>query len=101
MSLPTGRDRRQPGKRLVLSSMHTSVSTSSPVAPRALDRGASPIRHLLIAATISISWMILLCAAFNPKWETNDDVAMSMVAHGYGIADYGSDRLFFSNVLWG
>lgn len=24
-----------------------------------------------------------------------------MVAHGYGIADYGSDRLFFSNALWG
>ncbi|WP_128950696.1 hypothetical protein [Bradyrhizobium guangzhouense] len=54
-----------------------------------------------MAATIAVGWTILLCATFDPKWETNDDVAMSMVAHGYGIADHGSARLFFSNVLWG
>ncbi|MGY4237955.1 hypothetical protein ACVIIW_006902 [Bradyrhizobium sp. USDA 4449] len=90
-----------PRKRLFLQSMNTNVSTASPISPRALDREASSIRHLLIAASIAIAWMILLCSIFDPKWETNDDVAMSMVAHGYGIADYGSDHLFFSNVLWG
>jgi NADH:ubiquinone oxidoreductase subunit 3 (subunit A) len=36
-----------------------------------------------------------------PRFETNDDVAMSMVAHGYGIAEYGTPQLFFSNILWG
>ncbi|WP_354264200.1 hypothetical protein [Bradyrhizobium sp. GM2.2] len=65
------------------------------------DHGVSSSRHLITAAAISITWMVVLCATFNPKWETNDDVAMSMVAHGYGIADYGSAHLFFSNVLWG
>ena len=35
------------------------------------------------------------------RWETNDDVAMSMVAHGYGVAAFGSPNLIFSNVLWG
>jgi len=43
----------------------------------------------------------MLCTIFSPRWDTNDDVAMSMVAHGYGIAEYGSPRLFFSNVVWG
>jgi hypothetical protein len=45
--------------------------------------------------------LILLYVLFVPRWETNDDVAMSMVAHGYGIAAYGSPNIIFSNVLWG
>lgn len=79
--------------------MNTNSSVRPPAFPRVLDR--APTRDLLTAASIAIGWMILLCATFDPKWETNDDVAMSMVAHGYGIADHGSDHLFFSNVLWG
>lgn len=47
------------------------------------------------------TFIVLLCLAFNPTWETNDDVAMSMIAHGYGLAAYGSPYLVFSNVLWG
>ncbi len=46
-------------------------------------------------------FLILSCLFFVPRWETNDDVAMSMVAHGYGIAAYGSPDLVFSGVLWG
>lgn len=34
-------------------------------------------------------------------WETNDDVGMSMIAGGYGLAALGSAKLIFSNVLWG
>jgi hypothetical protein len=34
-------------------------------------------------------------------WETNDDIGMSMVAHGYGIASSSSPNLIFSNVIWG
>ena len=34
-------------------------------------------------------------------WEANDDVGMSMVAHGYGIASVGSPNLMFSNIFWG
>jgi hypothetical protein len=58
-------------------------------------------RDLIFAVLVSTSFAILLCLIFNPRWETNDDVAMSMVAHGYGIAAYGSPCLFFSNVVWG
>ena len=47
-------------------------------------------------------FVFLLCLFFAPRWETNDDIAMSMVAHGYGIAANGSPpNLMFSNVLWG
>ncbi|MBX9778454.1 MAG: hypothetical protein K2Y71_29115 [Xanthobacteraceae bacterium] len=42
-----------------------------------------------------------LYLVFEPRWETNDDVAMSMVAHGYGLTVQGSPHLIFSNVLWG
>lgn len=38
---------------------------------------------------------------FVPRWEQNDDVCMSMAAHGYGLAAYGSPNLLYSNVLWG
>jgi hypothetical protein len=52
---------------------------------------------LLLAAALIVS----LCLAFDPCWMSNDDVAMSMIAHGYGLAAHGSPRLVFSNVLWG
>ncbi|HVL07573.1 MAG TPA: hypothetical protein VM512_00200 [Burkholderiaceae bacterium] len=32
---------------------------------------------------------------------TNDDVAMSMAAHGYGLFAQSSPALFFSNAVWG
>lgn len=51
----------------------------------------------LLAATLIVS----LCLAFDPRWETNDDAAMSMIAHGYGLIAYGSPHLVNSNVLWG
>ena len=58
--------------------------------------------RLSILAFISAAIVIIsLCLIFNPVWQTNDDVAMSMIAHGYGIAAYGSPNLVFSNVLWG
>jgi hypothetical protein len=43
----------------------------------------------------------LLCWISTPIFETNDDVHLSMIAHGYGIATGGSPRLVYSNVLWG
>lgn len=53
---------------------------------------------LAAAATL----MLVLYMLSPPRWETNDDVAMSMVAHGYGIAVPGAaPSLMFSNVVWG
>lgn len=55
----------------------------------------------LTSVVFSVALLFVLCAHFDPRWETNDDVAMSMVAHGYGIAAFGSPNILFSNVLWG
>ncbi len=50
---------------------------------------------------IAAAFVLSLCLVFEARWETNDDVAMSMVAHGYGVAAFGTPNLIFSNVLWG
>jgi hypothetical protein len=60
-----------------------------------------PLFQLLGSLAFVGAFVALLCVFFNPKWESNDDVAMSMVAHGYGLAVYGSPHLIFSNVTWG
>jgi hypothetical protein len=60
--------------------------------------GAGLAIGALVAASAYVS---ALCLIFALRWETNDDVAMSMVAHGYGIAAFGTPNLVFSNVLWG
>ena len=54
-----------------------------------------------IAWPISVGLVILLCSISSPIFETNDDVHLSMIAHGYGIANGGSPLLVYSNVLWG
>lgn len=58
-------------------------------------------RLLMISLAITLGFVFLLCWFFEPRWETNDDISMSMVAHGYGIAASGSPNIMFSNVLWG
>jgi hypothetical protein len=58
-------------------------------------------RPALFAFISAIAIIAPLCLVLDPLWETNDDIAMSMVAHGYGLAAYGSPHLIFSNVLWG
>ena len=55
---------------------------------------------LFFFATTAI-FVLFLCLVFQPTWETNDDVAMSMVAHGYGLATIGTPHLIFSNIIWG
>lgn len=50
---------------------------------------------------LTLLFVALLYAFVEPRWETNDDVGMSMVSHGYGLANEPSPTLIFSNVLWG
>ena len=55
-----------------------------------------------LSSLLFVALMVgLLCWTYVPRWDTNDDIAMSMIAHGYGFAAYGSPNLVFSNVLWG
>ncbi|MGO4395000.1 hypothetical protein AB4Z46_26955 [Variovorax sp. M-6] len=66
------------------------------------DADASGWKALGIALATVATLMLLLCWISTPRWQTNDDVSMSMVAHGYGVAAGGSPPyLMFSNVLWG
>lgn len=44
---------------------------------------------------------VLLFSLYQPIFETNDDVAMSMIAHGYGLAFLPSPNIMFSNVIYG
>lgn len=58
-------------------------------------------KDLACALVIALTLVVGLGYFFDPRWETNDDVGMSMVAHGYGLAASGSPNLIFSNVIWG
>lgn len=51
---------------------------------------------LFLVAALCISTVFI-----TPYWMTNDDVGMSMRAHGYGGFEIGTANLIFSNVLWG
>lgn len=61
-----------------------------------------PKAKLFLYSLIFITSMVFcLCHFFELHWRTNDDVGMSMIAHGYGIAKFASPNILFSNVLWG
>lgn len=76
--------------------------TSVFVVSSRLRSVASSSAWLALSSLAAVTgFLFLSCLFFVPRWETNDDVAMSMVAHGYGIAAYGSPDLVFSGVLWG
>ncbi|QIM48060.1 hypothetical protein G9Q38_02130 [Pusillimonas sp. DMV24BSW_D] len=66
-------------------------------APKLIEKNS----QLTISVFVSATFVLALYLLFEPRWDTNDDVAMSMVAHGYGIASIGSPNLVFSNVIWG
>lgn len=59
------------------------------------------VRSVLLSLAAATALVATLATLFQPVWETNDDVAMAMVAHGYGFVSEGSANLLFSNVLWG
>ncbi|QSQ42461.1 hypothetical protein ISN35_03300 [Xanthomonas translucens pv. undulosa] len=72
-----------------------------PVAePLARPRFAERYRWLVVSLMVLLS-VLAVCAACPPRWETNDDVGMAMLSHGYGMAAVGSPNLVFSNVVWG
>ncbi len=60
-----------------------------------------PGRRLSVAFVAATAILVTLCLLFDPIWETNDDIHLSMMAHGYGIMAQGSPYLIYSNILWG
>jgi hypothetical protein len=67
----------------------------------ARDLDTEYLAALATAFVGACSIILCLYLFFPPQWETNDDVDMSMVAHGYGLTELGSPNIIFSNVLWG
>lgn len=66
------------------------------------DSDLSSPKALALALLAVTMILVVLCLLSSPRWQTNDDVSMSMVAHGYGVAASGAPPyLMFSNVLWG
>ncbi|MSP04107.1 MAG: hypothetical protein EXR05_02440 [Acetobacteraceae bacterium] len=75
---------------------------NKPMNPSLEDKVDSSKQHLLLYSLVISAFLVFfICFFFPPKWATNDDVGMSMIAHGYGIATVGSANILFSNVLWG
>jgi hypothetical protein len=70
------------------------VALHQPVVRRSLLK-------CVLTAVFPVCLIILLCLVFEPAWLTNDDAAMSMIAHGYGAIADSSSHLIFSNLLWG
>jgi hypothetical protein len=63
---------------------------------------SSIIKNDLFSSLLfSTLYVVVLYSIFTPFWETNDDVFMSMCAHGYGVFNYGAPQIVFSNVVWG
>lgn len=62
-----------------------------------------PSNSRLLSASLASAAFFVVCLVllFVPRWESELDVALSMVAHGYGVAAFGAPELVFSNVLWG
>lgn len=65
------------------------------------SHNASRAQHLSVALGIAVTFVLGICISLEPQWHSNDDVALSMVAHGYGLNAVSSPNLIFSNVVWG
>lgn len=66
-----------------------------------LDYSKKQSQLLLISLAISAAFVLVVCLSMVPIWDVNDDIGMSMIAHGYGDYVTGSPNLVFSNVVWG
>jgi hypothetical protein len=86
-----------------LASTPQASNTFRPIVGSSFSK-SNPARKawpalIMIGSVAGIS--VTLCSIFPPRWESNDDIAMSMAAHGYGLAAIGTPNLVFSNVVWG
>lgn len=65
-----------------------------------INNSGNFLRFILIFA-IPIIILFFIVLLLTPYWNTNDDVGMSMRAHGYGVSRTASVYLQNSNIMWG
>ena len=54
------------------------------------------VSSVFVLLLATVAWI-----AVKPRWETNDDPGMMMLAHGVGLAAEPTPNIVYSNVLWG
>jgi hypothetical protein len=75
--------------------------------PGAPDYGLPPLHGrlqshaLLIAAACAAAMIAMALVLFTPRYETNDDVMMNLIAAGQAFVDGPDEHLLFINVLLG
>lgn len=79
----------------------TGMTKTAPSTDRLSQPGWRSVAWNLRAPLTIIAFVSLLYSIAIPKWETNDDVMMAMIAHGYGFITDADPRLLFSSVIWG
>jgi hypothetical protein len=79
------------------------VSPPASKQPNILDRFALLVSQyplgVAVAATLALT--LLSITVFTPRYETNDDVTMQLIASGLVFSDRPDEHLLFSNVLIG
>lgn len=58
-------------------------------------------KNISFAIVMATAIFILLFFFYTPIFEANDDLGLSMIAHGYGAAFKPSANIIFSNVIYG
>ncbi|MFO1473087.1 MAG: hypothetical protein U1F20_00500 [Lysobacterales bacterium] len=95
---------RRGSAAVVALNMETTPDAFDPKRPADAGPGRDRLRRwveLALALAIPVVGVLALCRFFSPHWQTNDDIGMSMIAHGYGSVAQASPKLGFSNLLWG
>ena len=59
------------------------------------------IKNTFFILSLPLLILVFFLIFYTPFWMTNDDVGMSMLAHGYGAFSKGSYFIQFSNIVWG
>jgi hypothetical protein len=77
-------------------------SSVQPIAavdhPSAANKSSRPLRQSLLLVGLLVVGVLL---ALTPRYETNDDAGMNLVATGRGFVDRPDEHLLYSNVLIG
>lgn len=64
-------------------------------------RAALRERPFAVSAVAALAVTLGSVAAFTPRFETNDDVAMTMIASGVGFTDRPDEHILYSSILLG
>jgi hypothetical protein len=62
---------------------------------------ASPALTRALPYLLAFACLLLTLVFGGKLWDSNDDVHMAMITHGYGIVSAPSPDVVYSNVIWG